>query len=309
MIWNCQLDVDLVRCFLAFCEEVSASPSAIRLLVRLIEHSQTTHLFTLAESKTPPSFLSSPPPLNVQTLQVSNSQAESGEHTGRAQTNLNREGLIITKTKTLGVEAYPSKHKLSDRKAWGKMKYWYLAKLSYKKNKRKCRDSCDEFPKSFCLFIVHIGVVNKCHFNASILENYQTALDGMKIDHDFFVSTQAPEIYKAPAPPVEIALDRNNISILEKAILSEYQTSESSMYSKIKSSLFYGLMHDGITKFAKEYNVYLLKDVLIEIVATFTIVENSVHSVINSKIQRLVSQRNSGFQKYPPNYFNLGKLG
>lgn len=106
-----------MRCFLAFCEEVSASPSAIRLLVRLIEHSQTTHLFTLAESKTPPSFLSSPPPLNVQTLQVSNSQAESGEHTGRAQTNLNREGLIITKTKTLGVEAYPSKHKLSDRKA------------------------------------------------------------------------------------------------------------------------------------------------------------------------------------------------
>ena len=68
-------------------------------------------------------------------------------------------------------------------------------------------------------------------------------------------------------------------------------------------------MHDGITKFAKEYNVYLLKDVLIEIVATFTIVENSVHSVINSKIQRLVSERNSGFQKYPPNYFNLGKLG
>ena len=40
-----------MRCFLAFCEEVSASPSAIRLLFRLIEHPRTTHLFTLAESK------------------------------------------------------------------------------------------------------------------------------------------------------------------------------------------------------------------------------------------------------------------
>ena len=79
--------------------------------------------------------------------------------------------------------------------------------------------------------------------------------------------------------------------------MSEYQTSESSMYSKIKSSLFYGLMHDGITKFAKEYNVYLLKDVLIEIVATLSNVENSKHSVINSEIHRLVLKQNNDFQK------------
>ena len=72
------------------------------------------------------------------------------------------------------------------------------------------------------------------------------------------------------------------------------------MLSKIKSSLFFGLMHDGITKFGKEYNgtylrgvdcetyelfnllyfltnvpcainSYLLMDVLIESMVTFSI--------------------------------------
>ena len=75
----------------------------------------------------------------------------------------------------------------------------------------------------------------------------------MKIYHDFIVNSQAPEIDKTLAPPVKIALDGNNISILEKAILNGYNTSEASMYSKIKSSLFYGLMHNGITKVGKEY--------------------------------------------------------
>ena len=77
-----------MRCFLAFCEEVSASPSAIRLLFRLIEHPRTTHLFTLAESKVSGAsvkkntkaivcigvstrfFCQALPPLNVQTLYV-----------------------------------------------------------------------------------------------------------------------------------------------------------------------------------------------------------------------------------------------
>ena len=41
----------------------------------------------------------------------------------------------------------------------------------------------------------------------------------MKIYHDFIVNSQAPEIDKTLAPPVEIALDCNNISILEKTIV------------------------------------------------------------------------------------------
>ena len=55
-------------------------------------------------------------------------------------------------------------------------------------------------------------------------------------------------------------------------------------------------------------NSYLLKDVLIETIATFSNVENSAHSGINSEIQRLVPEQNNDFQKNLPNYVKLGKL-
>ena len=96
-------------------------------------------------------------------------------------------------------------------------------------------------------------------------------------------------------------------------------------------------MHDGITKFGKEYNgtylrgvdcetyklfnlpycltnvpgamnSYLLRDILIETIAPFSNVENSAHSVINNEIERPVPERNNDFQKTLPNYFELGKL-
>ena len=45
----------------------------------------------------------------------------------------------------------------------------------------------------------------------TILENYQTALDDIKIYQDFIINCQAPEIDKTLAPPVKIVLDANNI--------------------------------------------------------------------------------------------------
>ena len=72
-----------------------------------------------------------------------------------------------------------------------------------------------------------------------ILEIYQTALDDIKIYHDFIINSLAPAIDKTLAPPVETALDHNNISILEKAILNGYKTSSNSMYLKIKSVLWF----------------------------------------------------------------------
>ena len=107
-----------------------------------------------------------------------------------------------------------------------------INKLKIKEN---FRDSFYKFVKGFCLSIVKKGV-SKCSSNAAILKNYQTALDSMKIYHDFIFNYQASEIDKKLVPPV--ALDHNNISISEKAILNEYQTSEDSTYWKIKSSLF-----------------------------------------------------------------------
>ena len=55
-------------------------------------------------------------------------------------------------------------------------------------------------------------------------------------------------------------------------------------------------------------NSYLLKDVLIETIATFSNVENSTHSVINSQIQRLVPEWNNDFQKKSAKLLKLGKL-
>ena len=45
----------------------------------------------------------------------------------------------------------------------------------------------------------------------TILENYQTVLDDIKIYQDFIINCQAPEIDKTLAPPVKIVLDANNI--------------------------------------------------------------------------------------------------
>ena len=81
----------------------------------------------------------------------------------------------------------------------------------------------------------------------------------MKIYHDFIINSQASGIDKPWPPPVDIALDCNNISILEKAILNGYKTSEDSMYLKITFSLFYGLKHNGITKFGKNIVVLILE--------------------------------------------------
>ena len=185
-------DIDLVECFLPLCKEVDAGSSARRFLVRPTEHPQTAHPYTLAESK---------------------DSKVSVKKNAKAQIDLNREGLVVTKTKTLGVEARPGKQKLSGQlaltgKHGKKMKYIDIRQscsINKLKIKENCRDSCDEFAKGFCLSIFHTGV-KKCLSNAAILKNYQTALDGMKIYHDFIINSQAPEIDKTLAPLVEIAL-------------------------------------------------------------------------------------------------------
>lgn len=55
-------------------------------------------------------------------------------------------------------------------------------------------------------------------------------------------------------------------------------------------------------------NSYLVKDVLIETIGTFSNVENSAHNDIKSETQRLVPEQNHDFQKNLPNCFKLTKL-
>ena len=54
----------------------------------------------------------------------------------------------------------------------------------------------------------------------------------MKIYCGFIINSQAPKIDKTLATPVEIALDRNDISVLEKVILNGYKTSEDYLFMK-----------------------------------------------------------------------------
>ena len=82
----------------------------------------------------------------------------------KAKTNLNREGLVLTKIKTLGVETHPSKQKLSGQLALtscGKemthIDIRQVCTINKLKIKENCRDSSDTFAKIFCLSIVHTG--------------------------------------------------------------------------------------------------------------------------------------------------------
>ena len=129
-------NIDLVRCF-PFCEDVNAGPSVRCFQVRPIKHLQTANPYLLAESK---------------------SSGVSVKKNAKAQTNLNMEDLVVTQTKTLGVEACSGKYKLSGqlaltRKHGKKMKYidiqrsCSITKLQIKEN---CRGSCNEFAKGFC---------------------------------------------------------------------------------------------------------------------------------------------------------------
>ena len=62
-------DTDLVGCFLPLCKEANAGTSARHFLVRLVEHPQMAHPYTLAESR---------------------SSSISVKKNAKAQTNLNR---------------------------------------------------------------------------------------------------------------------------------------------------------------------------------------------------------------------------
>ena len=59
--------------------------------------------------------------------------------------------------------------------------------------------------------------------------------------------------------PPEVAVNKNNIPTMEIAILDAYRYhTAGSMYDVMKKSAYWSFLHDGISKFSKEYNrVYL----------------------------------------------------
>ena len=124
----------------------------------------------------------------------------------------------------------------------------------------KCNGPVEAFGKSYCLSMVHVGV-NKCLSNESILENYRTAMHGMQAWQGFCntrleldMPSSSSSNSTPPMIPPTIQINKNNIPQAEAAILDAYKSKPDSIYSVVKKSAFWGFMHDGITKFTKEYN-------------------------------------------------------
>ena len=82
----------------------------------------------------------------------------------------------------------------------------------------------------------------------------------MQAYHQFIVTAAQSGVSSTQlsAPP-QIALNNHNISQVERAILDAYRYhTPGSLYDQIKKSPFWGIMHDGISKFCDEFNgVYL----------------------------------------------------
>ena len=95
-----------------------------------------------------------------------------------------------------------------------KVKYHHIGSTMIKKLgvKEPCKDGADSFAKGSYLSMIHSGVT-KSISNYTILENYQTASNGMK-DYHKFVTTSSTVFDKVTlAPPVEVAVTKNNINL------------------------------------------------------------------------------------------------
>ena len=115
-----------------------------------------------------------------------------------------------------------------------KAKYQYVGSMMNQKLKihDPCKDDGAKFGKAFCLSIIHTGL-NKCLSNEAILENYGTALRGMKEYHKFVNTTATSSLSNVTlAPPLEVAVNKN------KSILTACRSDDDSLYKQMEKSKF-----------------------------------------------------------------------
>ena len=62
-------------------------------------------------------------------------------------------------------------------------------------------------------------------------------------------------------PPVKVQFNEHNIIDVERAILNAYRNDANNVHTKLKRSPVWSLMHNGISKFAIEYNGVYLKGI------------------------------------------------
>ena len=79
---------------------------------------------------------------------------------------------------------------------------------------------------------------------------------GIKSYHKYALeNVQSNHPNVALPPPVEISLNKHNISQAQTAILDAYRYDQpDSIYKVVQKSSYWSLMHDRISKFTTEYN-------------------------------------------------------
>ena len=202
----------------------------------------------------------------------------------------------------------------------------------------KTNDSADsamkKVAKGFCFSIVHSGV-NKRLSEAAVIEQYEVAYAGIA-EHHAVQQRQLQDKYAGITnnitieKPQKCCLDDNNIFKYEKSILSAYQTDPNGKYGLVKSSKFWGIMHDGIMKSNNEYNGMYISSVSPETfkleLVPFRLMQMKAgvdaHALIESLLtafSEFLALKNTAFSKIrqvpglqnssiPPTYFKLGEL-
>ena len=118
---------------------------------------------------------------------------------------------------------------------------------------QKCMDKTEKTAKGFCFSIIHKGAI-KCLSNASVIQMYETAYRGILDHHSVMKACMKESSGKTLVPPPQCAFNKSNIHLYEKAIVEANKVHPNSLYSKLRSSTYWGLMYDGITKFGMEFN-------------------------------------------------------
>ena len=190
-------------CFLPHEAHVYAGPNSQPFIMRPTENLNTTHPETVAENITDQGIKRSK---QMQTY-FKNDDKKSEEPS---------KVLVLEKK---GGVSESDKHQQT--RTGKKPAYKYVgANMIHKLNiNGVCITENDKFATAFCLSMVHTGV-NKCISNSTILENYQAGINAMKVYHKFVTTTATPGFEDVTLQlPVEIAVNKNNIHLMEKNIL------------------------------------------------------------------------------------------
>ena len=233
---------DVVGCFIPLEESVMAGPNGRRFIIRPTEHVSTCHPQTSNKLKQlkKPMFAKALPtgskPKNDVVIVSEARKRSAGTDNATLVTKYNK------KLKFANVGALLGQTKIN------------LAE--------KCADATDEFAKGLCIKIVH-GGVNMKHPHTNIMESYELATDAISSYHELLTKNKDVRVTVnervTAAPPPKVTVNLNNISRVEKAILSAYKEDPKSPYQCLAKSTHWSFIHDGISKFSTSFNGFSVK--------------------------------------------------